>query len=177
MSSKTFLNLLTIAIILLLSAGLMSCKKDSGPTNPGTDPGPTQYTTSFTLNGGGFNNRTITLQNTVGGYDADDNISGIGVAGISGSDSVSFALIFPGSSTGSFPWNDTTSYGLIIIGQTINQNMYVTLMGQGSTTVTGYGNPPTGQITGTFSGKFAQVAQSPDTITVTNGSFKALRVQ
>lgn len=141
-----------------------------------TTPGGGSGSASFTLNGGPFNNRTSTLTEVRGAYIPADRATGIYGRGISGSDSVYLYILFMGNQTGTFPWTDSTGVALLV-GTGTTALGYESVEGRGQVVVTAYGSVG-GNITGTFSGRmFGGGAAGADSVTVSNGSFSAVRLQ
>lgn len=160
---------------LILFLFLSGCKKSDTATNP-TGPGTTTGgTASFTLNGAGFSNQNFSIAGVVGGFSVKDNMSGIAGASVSAGDTTWLAIAFPGSSTGTFQFGDTV--GMVINrGAGSSAHAFVNGIGGGQIIVTAYGGVG-GNITGSFSGKLYSLTQTAlDSLTVSNGSFSALRV-
>ena len=130
-------------------------------------------TTGLTLNGGGFTNQTFTLSNAYGGLAS--GITSIGAARIVSGDTLYLELGFTGSGAGSYPWG-STSTAFVMHSTPGSLKEFFSTPGSGTTTVTSYGSVG-GNIVGTFSGKLYLVPGGTDSVTVTNGTFSALRVQ
>ena len=171
-SMNGILGTIIIALcIALLGAG---CKKDEGGKDEvGTGPGGTADYGSFTINGAGYTNKQVTLVYVSGGlYSGETSIVG---AGLSGADTVTFGLTFKGSSTGTRTWSDTT-FASVQVHTGSGTRYFISLDGRGTTSISSYGNVG-GTIVGTFSGQLIDLSLVTDTITVSNGSFSAIRTQ
>ena len=172
MKNVTSYALASLFIILLASG----CKKDN-TTGPAAGDTGTPGTASFTLNGAGFSNLTVNLTNAMGGFSAADNMSAIVATNMAASDTTMLQIAFPGSTTGTFPFTDST--GVVISRQVSGTTRgFANYVGGGQIVVTSFGAVATGSIVGTFSGKLYEVTQSGlDSVTVSNGKFNAVRVQ
>jgi len=159
---KLVLTLLSLIIFAL------GCKEETS-TAP-EEPNPSG-TMTFTLNGGGFSNRTITLSAAVARYDVGEGETGVAAAGISGTDSVNCGLVFPGNQTGTFSWV-SGDFGLVF-ALSNPQRVYFPV--SGSTTVSSYGAVGS-NVRGTFSGTVTRLGTN-ETVTVSNGQFSATRIQ
>ncbi len=166
-------NVISYALVgILLFVFSSGCNK-GGVTGPATNP-VAAGTASFTLNGAGFSNLTITMSNVMGGYSASDHMSAIVGSKMAAGDTTWLTVAFPGSGTGTFQFTDSS--GVVISRQTGVTRGFVNSVGGGQIVVTSYGTV-TGSIAGTFSGKLYEVTQSGlDSVTVSNGSFNAVRV-
>lgn len=165
----------SIAVILAILFLVSGCSKNDSTTNP-TKPGTTTGgSASFTLNGAGFTNQSFSITGMLGGYSVSDNMSGVTGSSATTGDSTMLTVVFPGSTTGTFSFSDTV--GVVISrGTGATQRGFVNALGGGSVVVTGYGAVG-GYITGTFSGKLYEVTSTTlDSVTVSNGTFSALRV-
>jgi hypothetical protein len=161
-----------IVAVLLASSG---CKKSESTTSP-QGPSSTSGTASFTLNGAGFSNASFTVSDLGGVFSPSDNMTTILGSSASAADTLLLGIIFPGSSTGTFGFI-SDSIGVIITSEATS-SAFVSQTGSGQITVTAYGNVG-GNIAGTFSGKlygWTQLQQL-DSVTVSNGSFNAIRYQ
>jgi hypothetical protein len=156
--------LLTLVIGSALIIG--GCGDDDNPVDPG--PGGTTASGNFTLNGGGYDNRTV---NIVGGgaeYDPEDNTTGVVLYGVASGDTTTVIVVFPGNQTGSFPWDDELS--AVYFYSNIN-NFYGPV--EGSTSITAFGSVGN-NISGTFSGTLSNTTLT-DNITI-SGTFSARRI-
>lgn len=157
-----------VALFLFLFS---SCKKE-GTTGPADVP--TSGTATFTLNGAGFTNLTITVSNVMAGFEAAENMTGVIGSKMAAGDTTWLTLAFPGSTTGTFQFTDSS--GVVISRQTGTTRGFVNGVGGGQIVVTAYGNVA-GSVTGTFSGKLYEVTGSGlDSVTVSGGTFNAVRV-
>lgn len=183
--SKTLRILSSLLTIVLLSTALLisGCSKDESDDNP-LDPGNggiggNTSSNSITLNGGGYTNKTVNFNISIGAFIASENMTAVMMSGVSGNDSVFVGLSMSGNAAGTFDWEDYTSetsktYVIIRIGGLTNPNAAVLIspLGTGKTIITGYGS--VGQnIAGTFSGTLLRYSDQSQ-ITVT-GKFSALR--
>jgi len=156
--------------LLFLTAAIISftgCKKDSSsPTGPETVLGSGK----ITLNGGGFSNKSIDFYLSMGSHATATNSTEI-VCYTAGTDSLWFAISFPGASTGTYSWSaGSTSFTTLYLYSA--QKTYVSLY-NGQTVITkvdGVG----GKIAGTFSGYVVNTVNA-DSISV-SGSFSATRL-
>ena len=160
---KTIKGLMFVSLIII-GVALSSCSKDS--SNPVTPSVNQKFT--CTLNGGGYNNQTITLTNSaVAIYSSDDDKTGIVFSNTTNDVG---GIVIKGKSTGTFSI-DEGDYEV-----TINMNGKTALvLTSGTIVVTGYGSVG-GEVKGTFSGS-AIDASTQQTVQVTNGSFSAKRMQ
>jgi hypothetical protein len=172
MKNTTTFLMATLLVVLLLSSG---CSKKDSTTNPVTPVTTTGGSASFTLNGAGFTSQSFSITGFLGGYSVSDRVSGVTGSSATTGDSTMLTIVFPGSSTGTFPFGDTA--GVVISrGTGSSQRGFVSGLGGGQIVVTTYGAVG-GSITGTFSGKLYEVTNlGVDSVTVSNGSFNALRV-
>jgi hypothetical protein len=161
-----------VIFVLLVSSGCNKKESATNPTAPGTTTGGTA---SFTLNGAGFTNQSFSITGMVGGYSVSDKMSGVTGSSATTGDSTMLTIVFPGAGTGTFPFSDTV--GVVISrGTGATQRGFVNGIGGGQIVVTAYGAVG-GSITGSFSGKLYEVTSTRlDSVTVSNGSFNALRV-
>jgi len=157
-------------IILFISWG---CNKNDSSTNPPTNQ--LQGTASFTLNGAGFTNQSFSISGFLGGYSTSDKMTALAGSSATTGDSTTLSIVFPGSATGTFQFTDTS--GVVISRGTVSSTrVFVNRIGGGQIVVTSYG-AVSGSIAGTFSGKLYEVTkQTLDSVTVSNGSFNAMRV-
>lgn len=157
-----------LACSLLVLAGFVTgCKKES--TTAPEESGSTG-TLTFTLNGGGFSNRVITLSTAVARYDAGEDETAIAAGGISGTDSLTCSVVFRGNRTGTFSWS-SPDYGFAVAFSSGNRVYFPT---SGSTTVSAYGAVGSA-VSGTFSGTVTHLGTT-ETVTVSNGQFSATRI-
>jgi hypothetical protein len=172
MKNTTTCIVAILLVVLLLSAG---CSKKDSATNP-TGPGTTMSgTASFTLNGAGFTNQSFSITGMLGGFSVSDNMSGVTGSSATTGDSTMLTVVFPGSTTGTFLFSDTAAV-VITRGTGSTQRAFVNTMGGGQIVVSTYGAVG-GSIAGTFSGKLYEVSNTRlDSVTVSNGTFNALRV-
>lgn len=161
-----------VVFVLLVSSG---CNKKDSATNPVAPGTTTAGTASFTFNGAGFTNQSFSITGMVGGYSVSDKMSGVTGSSATTGDSTMLTIVFPGNATGTFSFSDTV--GVVISrGTGSSQRGFVNGLGGGQIVVTAYGAVGT-SITGTFSGKLYEVTSTQlDSVTVSNGSFNALRV-
>jgi hypothetical protein len=167
-------------IILVLTIGLLllSCSSDS---NSSTSSG--LYKWSFKLDGVLYQWSGNQL---TGDSSGASTFAGSNFAGVSnGNPLVSLTIAFPNVSTGNFTFNSsTTSYVQIgIVTNSTSSSQYITTLGgtinvnisslSSNTFVTNPSNP--GKVIGTFSGTISSV--DGNTVTITEGSFEALRAQ
>ncbi len=157
-------------VVFLISAG---CNKSDTSTNPATTV--MNGTATFTLNGAGFTNQTFTVTGFLGGYSTSDNKTGLAGSSATTGDSTMLEIVFPGNTTGTFPFTDSS--GVVITrGTGTSTRGFVNGLGGGQIVITSYGAVG-GAIVGTFSGKLYEVTKQPmDSVTVSNGSFNATRV-
>jgi hypothetical protein len=160
-----------VTILLLVSSG---CNKKDSATNP-TGPNTTGGTASLTLNGAGFSNQTFNFVGVMGGFSASDNMSAIFGSSVIAGDTTWLTIVFPGASTGTFQFSDTV--GVVIMhGTSSSSGLFVNGPGGGQIAVTSYGAVG-GSIAGSFSGRLYEFSLAAlDSVTVSNGSFNALRV-
>lgn len=152
-------------ILLIFSASAIvffsGCSKDdSNPVNPG---GGNNQTNKITFTGGAYNNQTFNLTGVYGGYSVGGQISVALLSGMAGQDSMTIVVAFPGSTTGTFSWQDAssdeTTSGVIISISNDPNKWYMSNGPTGSTAVTTYGAVGS-TIVGTFSGKVYSVTDS-----------------
>jgi|GEM_PF-1596987 len=177
--SSLFNSYRIIIIILYISSAvfLSSCgDDDDDPVKPGNGNGNQQN--DITFNGGSLNGQTLNLTGLGGGYSPSENITAVVLSGVSGQDTVRVIIAFPGSTTGTFEWQDLTVSGtgdessgtILAFGETINE-WYYSDGSAGATAVTTYGE--VGQtITGTFSGNLISLTDSMSI----NGNFAVTRL-
>lgn len=168
MNTKIYKHFLHLFLLLLLTLFWIGCGKDNG-TGPVVDTNPTG-TMTFTLNGGGFTNKAITLKTAIARYDVEEQMTAIFAAGVLETDSIVCGLVFPGNRTGTFVWSTPENGFGIVLSQ---QNVYLPL--SGTTTVSSYG-PVGSTVSGSFSGKIIRMG-TYDTVTVSNGQFSARHIQ
>jgi hypothetical protein len=160
-----FLKVLFSISLLTFSIFIFSCSSDSS-----TNQTPTN-TTKFTctLNGGGFNNITITYGTAAGAiYVPVDDETGISFTGATQSEVGTVS--FQGNKTGTFTITEDNNNNIALL---FAGNTGLTLT-SGTITVTTYGNIG-GDIIGTFSGS-GTYSSNDQTVQVTNGSFSAKRL-
>jgi hypothetical protein len=117
---------------------------------------------------------TITVNNVMAGFVVGDNMTGIIGSKMAAGDTTWLTIAFPGATTGTFQFTDSS--GVVISRQTGVTRGFVNGVGGGQIIVTAYGIV-TGSVTGTFSGKLYEVTQSGlDSVTLSNGTFNAVRV-
>ncbi len=123
--------------------------------------GQTGCENSFVISGAGYNNKYVRLQTVVslGIYYTKDDVTGISCAAM---DTVSFSLLFPGKTTGSFAWQS---------GALVYKNLNTAGAKTVNINVTEYGAVGD-HIRGTFEGTF-QSGSGP--ITITEGKFCVIR--
>lgn len=138
------------------------------------DTGRGGGTASLTLNGAGFTNQTFNLSRAYSFYQS--GITGVGAQRVAAGDSVYLVITFPGSTTGTFSWIDTS--GVFLARNTPgSRRSFFSQPGSGTTVVSAYGSV-NGNVVGTFSGKLYEFTGAVlDSVTVTNGAFTAARVQ
>ena len=104
--------------------------------------------------------------------DQDATIGTIG--GKSGDQNLSMIISFPGKSTDTYSWDNSSSYSNVAF--TIGGVTYSGISGQGNTKVTKYGEVGS-TIEGTFSGKIYGVSGSKiDTMQISGGQFSMVRL-
>ncbi len=161
----------TLSLLLFFTGG---CKKKNN--NPVSSNNNSTSQVSFTVNGGGYNNQDININNSGSSgaiYVTDKNFTLGTINGISNNKNVSVIIAFSGKSTGTFAWDTTSSS--IGFGFTFGGVTYSGIPGQGKTTVTQYGDVGSA-IKGTFSGNVFGVSGSTiDTIQISNGQFSMIR--
>lgn len=125
--------------------------------------GQGQCENSFIINGMGYNNQYVKLNNavTLGIYSIPDSMTVISGASM---DSSTISLVFPGKNTGFF----TECSGVL----SVNGAHFVSAETT-NITVTAYGNVGD-YISGTFEGQFI-ASSNGGTVTITNGKFCAIR--
>lgn len=166
-------------VLLLFCITLIfnSCSKDDGTTGPGDGVNTGLGSAGFTVNGGGYNNRTFSFSVASGGFNPDENLTVIGAILSSSTDSVYLAITFPGNQTGTFTWSDSAGICFWYYGADTVHKYFCFYDSSGSTTVSSYGVVG-GYISGTFSGKLIGGTipyTTLDTVTISNGSFSAKR--
>jgi hypothetical protein len=157
-SFKPLLVLLFVTIVAILS----SCGDDS------TSPTPEAVTYEFkcTLNGGGYNNLAINYNSGAGSvYSPTEDETGISFGGVNDMG----VIAFKGKSTGTFSISETNQLYITVggVANTIS-------METGTITVSSYG-AVNSSVKGTFSGTGIK-ASTGQTVTISNGSFTARRV-
>jgi hypothetical protein len=157
---------------LALFLFLAGCNKTEDPTNTDTTTGATA---SFTLNGAGFSNRSFSFAGVVAAFSTTDNATVIIGTTVSDGDTTWLTIVFPGRSLGTFQFADSS--GVIIMhGGTSAGRLFANGVGGGQIAVSAYGSVA-GNVTGSFSGRLYEFSLTePDSVTLSNGSFKALRV-
>lgn len=169
------------AVVLALTLFISGCSKDDSNDNNPVDPGgdTNTGTSTITLNGGTFNNTTLTLKTYKAVYDPTDNTTSVGLTGMTGSDSVYVYVTFNGQQTGTQAWGNLSGSNsdlIILIGrlsQSENlRELWSTNVDSGSTNVTLYGGVGK-TIAGTFSGKVTDLGNQ-SRITV-SGKFSITR--
>jgi hypothetical protein len=158
-------------IVLFISSGCNKKESATNPTGPGTTTGGSA---SLTLNGAGFTNKSFSFAGVVGVYSASEKMTAIGGSSVSAGDTTQLAIVFPGSSTGTYQFSDTVGV-VIATGSGSSARVFANALGGGQIAVTAYGSVA-GYITGSFSGKlYTFSGNALDSVTVSNGSFNALR--
>ena len=160
---KQFKNILYVSLVLF-GFLLISCSDDdSSPTTP-----TATFKFTCTLNGGGWNNETISFTTGAGSiYSPDENLTSINFSGTGNSDAG--AIKFAGNKTGTFAIeNDSNDVAVSITGRESLE------LETGTITVTYYGGVG-GEVKGTFSGTSIN-SSTNTTVQVTNGSFSGKRV-
>jgi hypothetical protein len=184
--ASILLNPLFLAVLLI---GIESCKKNGKDNVVPTNPGSAGEKINFALQGDGFSNQSFVINsgstNTValGGYNAADNYTGIGIAGnISATKSISTVIVFRGKSTGQFAMgpdeHDDEAYMTLLVKDGSTEKMYVSMENAGTLKVTSYENVG-GKIEGTFSGTLTHLdisSGTPSTVTVSNLKFGVARI-
>ncbi len=134
---------------------------------------------SFVINGAGYSNVNVNITSAAGGLYSGGTgpETAAGGYGLAGSDTVTFEIYFPGSATGAHPWNDSSGFSFQIRSGT-SVKTFISRDGGGSTIIDTYGSVG-GNITGTMAGRmFGGVFPSfTDSLTVSSGSFTAIRTQ
>lgn len=134
-------------------------------------------TASFTLNGAGFNNAVFNLGSAYAAYFSSNNSTGVSAMAVQGSDTTWLFLNLPGNTTGTFQFSGGAAVFISHGGGQNVREFFSSPSGGGNITVTSYGNVG-GNVTGTFSGTLYEFTQSGmDSVSLTNGSFVAERVQ
>lgn len=161
---------LALAAFVLIFA-FSGCKKDDDdPVAPGGNNNNTGgMSASVTLNGDGFNNKSLNFNAASAGYSNSEALTGVV---FSGADSITVSLVFAGKTTGTYTVSvgsdNELENGFVIIK---GSSKYYISKG-GSIKVTEYGNVG-GYIKGTFNGT-AEDEYTNTTVSV-SGSFSALR--
>ncbi len=171
---KNTASRMTVAVLIVLFI-VSGCNKNDNTTNPGT-PTTTSGSATFTLNGAGFTNQSFTISGFLGGYSTGDKLTGLAGSSATTGDSTMLEMVFPGTSTGTFPFI-LDSIGIAISrGTGSSTRAFLSGNGGGQIAVTAYGSVG-GTIVGTFSGKMYEIKNTGlDSVTVSNGSFSAMRV-
>jgi len=173
LSGSSF-RIMVIFLSITASVFFSSCgDDDDDPVNPGD--GNNNQQSQITFTGGALNNQTVNLTGAAGGFSVSENISAAVLSGVVGQDTMIVTIVFPGSTTGTFEWQDASSdesASGMIISFTDDPNRWLLSDGSaGSTVITAYGQ--VGQaITGTFGG-FVRGAADSSTV---QGSFTVTRV-
>ncbi len=164
--------ILCAVLFLILIAG---CSKSNN--NP-TSPVNTNQINTAILNGGPFKNAQISLVSLGGEYVISSNFTAVILRGLVNTDTVYVGVVFPGTQTGNFGWqnanSDSSNSGCVLtIGYFTNPDeLFVSDGSAGSTNITGYGK--VGQtIDGSISGKVVSTTNTSVTI---SGNFSVFRV-
>ena len=166
-------KLFAYAVAIGLAGFIYSGCGDDNSSPAGGTTQTTSGTASFTLNGAGFSNQSFTVSGVIGGF--EDNQTGLAGGNPSAENQAVLNIGFPGSSTGTFQFNnDDTGIG-VSLGSGASTRSFESISGTGQVVVTTYGNVG-GNVVGTFSGKlYGGSSTALDTVTV-NGSFNAQRM-
>ena len=171
---NTAVCVLFVALIVVFNSS--GCNKTDSTTNPGGNNNALQGSVSFTLNGAGFTNQSFSISGFLGGYSTSDKMTGLAGSSATTGDSTMLELVFPGTSTGTFSFFADSTGVAISRGTGSSTRAFVSGQGGGQIVVTSYGAVG-GSIVGTFSGKLYEVKNTGlDSVTVSNGSFNAMRV-
>lgn len=159
---KTFLFLMILGLVI------SSCSSDSN-TNP-TDTGGA-YKFTCVVNGAGYSNQTLSMETiAMSVYDLGANET---VCSFSNVTNDAVLVGFQGKSTGTFTIDDSKNTVVV----TLSNNTIIMALASGTIKVTTYGNVG-GDIIGTFTGSgfVSKSNGNPEAIQITNGTFKAKRI-
>lgn len=159
-------------LLFVLATGFMfsSCSKDDDDDS-GNDPTPTSTNElSFVVNGGAYNNQTFTFKATANAiYDPAMDATGCSFSDAAGNTAM---VAFTGHATGTYTVSDDDGLAAFL-----NNNTTIMGLTSGTIVVTAYGTVGN-VVSGTFSGTGVVSTNfgAPDTITFSNGKFKAARI-
>ena len=170
--SYYFIGVMFIVCSLMLGG----CSKKND--NPASSNINVNSQISFNINGGDFSNQKFSINNSGSSgaaYITDQSVTIGTIGGKSGDQNLSVMLAFPGKSTGSFSWDNSSSYSGIAL--TIGGVTYSGISSEGTTNVTQYGGVGS-TIKGTFSGKVYGVSGTKvDTMQISGGQFTMVRLK
>lgn len=178
-SIKKYRNYILSSGLIIVVFGLFilfgGCSKKNN-SNPVSVNNSSNSQISFSVNGGGYNNKSFSLTSvgvSAASYISTSNYTIGTVDGTSNKTNISIIIQFPGNGTGTFQWDSTSNQNEVAL--TLGSISYVGIPGHGSTKVTSYGKVGS-VIKGTFSGTAMGFSgSSVDTVQISNGSFSMVR--
>ncbi len=159
-------------LLFVMATGFMfsSCSKDDDDDSGDNNPPTATNELSFVVNGGPYSNQTFTFKQTANAiYDPAMNATGCSFEDAAGNAAM---VAFNGNTTGTYTVTDDNGLAAFL-----NNNTTIMGLTSGSIVVTTYGTVGN-VVAGTFSGMGVVSTNfgAPDTITFSNGKFRAARI-
>ncbi|MBK7104356.1 MAG: hypothetical protein IPH62_03635 [Ignavibacteriae bacterium] len=170
--NQKFLKLLQILLLSTLLIFMISaCGDDSNPTD--NDDDDNVSSTTLTINGDGWSNKSLTVNTSVGTY---ATMSKMTVISVSFDEDIQMIIYVNGGATGTYNFKEVeTGQGngiTLTTGSGDLSKFYFWKDNSGSATISSYGAVGS-KISGTFTGKLYNAATDAE-ITI-SGTFNALR--